>query len=91
MRKALASGYFTQTVNTLQDGNSFCCHGVACLIAEQNGIPVYRSVYGRLFGDGIMYQRHVMRWMGISIDEIWERVEWNDKDQLPFSEIAKRY
>jgi len=41
---ALKSGKYTQTKNTLHyEGKGFCCLGVACEVAIDNGLPIPRT------------------------------------------------
>jgi hypothetical protein len=42
--EALRSGEYSQTKNTLADGDGFCCLGVLCEIAAEDGV-VYRADY----------------------------------------------
>lgn len=38
--EALRSGAYVQSTGTLRRGDKFCCLGVACVVAADNGVPV---------------------------------------------------
>lgn len=61
---ALESGAFRQATSALQDGDCFCCLGVACIVAEGQGVPVQRK-NGVLFGNDLNDQPHVFNWLGL--------------------------
>jgi hypothetical protein len=96
VRRALASGAFEQTTGTLHHStvDSFCCLGVACIIAEQNGVAVARyldepaRVRG---GDIVVDQSAVADWLGITPRQQATRITWNDTDRLTFAQIAKKF
>jgi hypothetical protein len=68
--EALRSGDYPQTTGTLRDEHGYCCLGVACEIAVQNGVikPAtatcgLRYVYG--YADGVL-PRSVKQWLGLA-------------------------
>lgn len=68
--KALRSGHYPQTAQTLRDGLGFCCLGVACDLYDPNGwAPV--SIAGGpndqcAFGDDeMLLHDDVARWLGV--------------------------
>jgi hypothetical protein len=71
--KALESGEFNQTTGQLEEpGPKYCCLGVACVLAEKEGVKVerYSHDYGEAYGDRIIggslsNQRGVMEWLGL--------------------------
>jgi len=64
--QALESEEYLQGVNTLQENdNSFCCLGVACLVAEKNGVHVIRDEFGIIKGNNLATQAAVMDWLGL--------------------------
>lgn len=90
VRAVLASGEFEQTRNALQGWDSFCCLGVACLVAERHGVEVLRSEDGMLVGGGLLDdQPAVAAWLAIDKAEQYERVHWNDAEWLSFDQIAE--
>lgn len=91
VRRALRSGAFRQAQYTLQDSTGYCCLGVACVIAEQNGVAVRRRAHGGpLLGYALIgYQPDVQAWLGMSDREHENRGHWNDNEQRTFAEIAK--
>ena len=67
--EALESGEYEQTIGQLQDGNGFCCLGVACEVAEAQGVRVIRDwKTDDLFGPDLQEQRDVKAWLGLSND-----------------------
>lgn len=70
--KALRSGKFKQTQGQLQDAEGFCCLGVLCILAEQEGVDVARKTYKHgphLKGGVLEYQKAVMEWADLSSDD----------------------
>jgi hypothetical protein len=74
--QALESGEFKQTQGTLQRRDCFCCLGVACVVAEKEGIEVYRYTkesqaapndgnIGDLSGCTLSAQWHVKDWLDL--------------------------
>lgn len=90
VRRALRSGAFKQGRAALQNDAGYCCLGVACVIAEQNGVKVARNSAGTLFGDSLVYgQPDVLAWLDMSAREQAARIGWNDDESRTFAEIAK--
>lgn len=88
---ALRSGEYKQGKGALQSGDSFCCLGVACIVAEKHGVPV-EKVHGRVLGSHLSLQVGVQRWLGLSdCTGIYSKgtslAGLNDTG-VPFSEIA---
>jgi hypothetical protein len=68
--KALRSGKYSQGRDSLQTEGGYCCLGVACVVAEKEGISVRR--YGPLVGCGegikgnsLASQEAVKVWLGM--------------------------
>lgn len=90
VRRALRSGAFAQARGTLQDGAGYCCLGVACVIAAQNGVSVSRDGGGGLTGCTLLPdQPDVQKWLDMSDRECENRIGWNDDKCRSFTEIAK--
>ena len=89
---ALRSGDYEQTSETLQDEYGYCCLGVGCVVAEQNGVHVYRDGYGMVEGATLESQALAKEWLGLADDtgsfKSSELVEKNDEDGKSFAEIA---
>ena len=63
---ALRSGYYEQAQGSLQVSDKFCCLGVLCEVAEENGIKVNRTnVLELLHGSDLSGQHDVMNWVGL--------------------------
>jgi hypothetical protein len=63
--EALRSGEFKQSIATLQTDVGYCCLGVACVVAERNGVQVLKRDDGNLLGGSLNTQPHVKAWLGI--------------------------
>lgn len=65
--EALRSGEFKQAQRALQYKDSYCCLGVACVLAEREGIEVLRSEFDNngLLGTTLSSQPHVVEWLGL--------------------------
>ena len=92
--KALESGKFRHTTGLLQgQNNTFCCLGVACVVAEKEGVEV-RQIKNQITGITLANQPRVKDWLGLSdgaaeyIDG--SLVDLNDNAKRnPFKKIAK--
>src|SRR6056300_747971 len=62
---ALRSGAYPQTKNVLADYRGFCCLGVACKVAEKEGILVEYDKEKRLTGGTLAYQGKVQNALGL--------------------------
>jgi len=95
---ALESREYAQTKAMLQGGKGYCCLGVACLVAEQNGIAVEREKYtgaNRLVGSSLHRQEAVLLWLGLQDgagafegEAGVSLVTLNDSQGMTFAEIA---
>ena len=97
---ALRSGEFEQTTGSLQDGDAYCCLGVACVVAEREGVkPRRRNHSGELIGGDMSCQPlEITDWLGIwsgngehEHDETFSSdtlVDLNDQEAMTFAEIA---
>ena len=93
--EALRSGKYEQDKEALQGRKGFCCLGVLCKVAEDNGIDVLMDSDGRLDGSHLGKQKKVWRWSELANQEgAFKRIgedEWltqlNDAGKS-FSEIA---
>ncbi len=64
--EALRSGAYRQARGTLEREGAYCCLGVACIVAEQHGVPVTRTSTGKLWGHVLQgRQRAVSEWLGL--------------------------
>ena len=83
---ALRSGDYKQAKGRLECHGSYCCLGVACLVAEQHGVPVRREGMS-LYGGRLWDQKPVKECIGF-LDENAILITANDRDGWSFSEIA---
>lgn len=82
----------------LQSGaDKFCCLGRLCLVAEQHGVLVERTLAGRIRGQVLTDQPGVLRWVGgfMHVDdgivvEGRDVAAYNDHVRLTFAQIADR-
>lgn len=89
--EALRSGEFEQATGRLHwsdDGDAYCCLGVACILAERNGAKLTRTKDGLLEGGLISDLPEADEWLGISKDMETKLVKMNDNQHATFSEIA---
>ena len=63
---ALISGVYEQGESCLRDGDKFCCLGVLCDLAEQDGFDNWKDGYfsGR---DGVLSEA-VLQWAGLPLN-----------------------
>jgi hypothetical protein len=92
--KALRSGEYKQTEETLQDKDGYCCLGVMCAVfEEETGRKLHRSDTGHIYGAELDDQEGVQEWVGLrNCDGASKNdsplVTLNDYDGYTFSEIA---
>lgn len=96
--EALESGKYKQGYGQLEKDNQFCCLGVLCQVAIQNGVKIERKI-DDLTGN-MVYDKNdsilpnvVANWANIdNAPYIDGACAWNlnDSDKLTFAEIAKR-
>lgn len=90
---ALRSGKYAQTTETLQGNNGYCCLGVACQLAKEQGIEVHITAHSGLISGGeLSDQRAVWNWLGLRnstgyIDQ-GELTQLNDECGYTFPELA---
>lgn len=92
---ALRSGKYKQTKGALQKGNSYCCLGVACDVAEKHGVYIHTSC-GEIEGGSLSGQSNVRDWLQIrhSFGAVYSDISnetltrMNDTFDKSFSEIA---
>lgn len=70
--EALRSGKYVQTKGRLADDHGYCCLGVLCELAIEDGLPVIKSIsgdYGCFFYDDAMdvLPKSVAKWAGVNI------------------------
>lgn len=71
--EALRSGKYPQTKNYLHDTHGFCCLGVACELAIEDGVPLHRGFADDDNNGGIYYYgdrtralpESVQKWLGL--------------------------
>ena len=95
---ALRSGKFEQTTGALNDDGRFCCLGVACEVAIENGIKVKKETHDdgitAYDGDDGTLPPSVMEWLGLedrdgSFDAACSSLTYiNDTLNKNFLEIA---
>ena len=90
---ALRSGEYSQTTETLQDTNGYCCLGVACQVAKNQGIKVHITAHSGLISGGeLSDQRAVWNWLGLrnstGYTDQWELTHLNDECCYTFPQLA---
>ncbi len=95
--EALRSGEYKQTSTRLErlgTVNSYCCLGVACKVAEKEGIKLEFNSIGELAGAGLENQTAVMKWLKITNPDGYysnrkqSLMNDNDSQGKTFPEIA---
>jgi hypothetical protein len=93
--KALRSGEYKQTKETLQDKDGYCCLGVMCAVYESvTGNFLRRDGFsGELYGGDLGDQKGVKDWVGLRnyIGESHSNLtlaELNDDESYTFLQIA---
>lgn len=95
----MRSGEYKQCTEVLQDEYGYCCLGVACKVAQENGVNVEIDPEdGMLVGANLGDQLEVQDWLGLKTDEgtikdgyLYERqylTSLNDIERKSFEEIA---
>jgi hypothetical protein len=85
---ALRSGEFTQAKEKLEDRGSYCCLGVACVIAERNGnVRIERDANGIIGIILVEAQSKVLAWLNMQAFEENELGQKNDEG-MTFLELA---
>lgn len=82
---ALRSGEFIQGTGVLFDGNRYCCLGVACVVAERNGIALHRrdsDVCVEFDGENNVLPKSVQEWIGLKSEggQYHDGTLWRDND-----------
>lgn len=92
---ALRSGEYKQTTDTLQNRGGYCCLGVACAVAQKNGVTVLvDAIDHSVLGDNLTDQTDVFKWLGLSqangaIGRTQTQLTTlNDRGRLTFNELA---
>jgi hypothetical protein len=98
--RALLSGDYSQTEGTLRRGNTFCCLGVLCDLAEREGVVQRYTIgsHSRYGKDGVegSLPTEVMEWAGLTKsdpDVPFRKIRssltnLNDNQELNFEQIA---
>lgn len=97
--EALESGRYKQGSSYLATiDNEYCCLGVACEVAIENGVPVQKKELENWYSYDSLSEfppSIVMDWIGIPNEEQYDYTKMNDEMHLSFKEIAeeirKRY
>jgi hypothetical protein len=63
--KALRSGKYEQISGKLERKGGFCCLGVLCKVAEENGKRVNKTAEGKLWGGSLSHHPAVLDWAGL--------------------------
>lgn len=93
--KALRSGEYEQTVETLQDAGGYCCLGVLCRVGEKLGVTV-DSEYNELGGDTLEDQPDILEWSGLKSTQgsfgssgvLTALTALNDNENYDFNKLA---
>lgn len=67
--EALRSGKYKQTRRSLHDDNGFCCLGVACAVAVENGLDLQvrqQDAYTLYNGNLNFLPHQVTEWLGLT-------------------------
>lgn len=93
--KALRSGKYAQRRGYLQKDGKFCCLGIACEVAIENGVLLERTTTEiaetRYNGCSGVLPKPVIEWLGCFDDGCLSQerlIHLNDREQLAFGEIA---
>lgn len=95
--EALRNGKYRQGRGLLEvievpgDKPEYCCLGVACIVAEQNGVSISRNPFDHNRVDGSVlygYQKDVAEWLQISREGQHMLTRLNDYVGLSFPQIA---
>lgn len=86
---ALRSGEFKQGTCHLQPAiDRYCCLGVACIVAEREGVEVKRCG-GGLYGGRLHHnQASTEAWLGLTANQQIRLSDRNDSGRWPFERIA---
>lgn len=87
--KALESGEYKQCKGALEREGTYCCLGVACVIAEKHGIEVIRDDQRNIVGGDFDHQPAVDLALLLCEHAQSKLVELNDAEERNFAEIAK--
>lgn len=85
---ALRSGDYKQIIEELQSLEGYCCLGVLCKLAKEDGIGVdmYENI---IIGGELEDQVNVIDWSGLKDDnEVQHLIHMNDNECRTFEEIA---
>lgn len=63
--KSLESGEFTQGRGRLQEGDTYCCLGVACIVAGRLGVEIDTEPDGSLRGGELDDYPDVRKWLAL--------------------------
>lgn len=92
---ALIGEKFPQGRGALEGIEGYCCLGVACLVAQDEGVNVVFEG-NMLDGGDLSDQISVLDWLGLRTIQGTQAsgknslVRMNDKEKLSFKQIAKR-
>lgn len=89
---ALRSGRFEQTTGYLNNDGRFCCLGVACEVAVENGLKVKKDHFGSSIfsydGESGILPKSVQNWLGMRTRDCGSLPYNNDVLRESFFEIA---
>lgn len=91
--KALRSGRYRQTEGTLQDGNGYCCLGVACKVLLPKSKLMLDQHTDYMFGGMPYDQTYAPEWLKDIDNDFNDRThcsfpDLNDNKKLSFKKIA---
>lgn len=91
---AAESGMYRYGAYNLQSSYTkiprFCILGIACLVAEREGIYVKRTNPGRLYGGSIITQPAVAKWLGLTLEECDKISGLNDRyEEYPIAYLKE--
>jgi hypothetical protein len=93
----LRSGKYEQCVGTLERNGKYCCLGVACKVAQENGVTVKLDSHSEeILGGTLAFQEEVWKWIGLKDEDgsffafntKKTLTDLNDDDGCSFEEIA---
>lgn len=89
---ALRSGKYKQGRQCLRRGDDFCCLGVGCEVAMDNGVPIRKTQDGELYrygGRASAMPDSAYRWYGLRPGQEQDQlIRLNDVHRNSFTEIA---
>jgi hypothetical protein len=87
--EALRSGKYTQTTEILQDDCGYCCLGVLCKVAAEEGVDLGTCDNGILNGAELSIDQYdIYEWSGLNNYTEKRLMRLNDEKGQSFDDIA---